>query len=118
MKINKILLVSMVFALSPAGAYSEERISVKQLNEAVSGAELPAAPAAVSSRLKSQGADLTAEYRALYADLDFSSDAAVFEKIKDYNCIMIEGGPNMFELSKNHVDYYLSFIAPKTGGHS
>ncbi len=91
MKINKILLVSMVFALSPAGAYSEERISVKQLNEAVSGAELPAAPAAVSSRLKSQGADLTAEYRALYADLDFSSDAAVFEKIKDYKILFVPG---------------------------
>lgn len=40
-----------------------------------------------------------------------------FEKLKDYNCIMIEGGANMFELSKNHVDYYLSFIAPKMGGH-
>jgi diaminohydroxyphosphoribosylaminopyrimidine deaminase/5-amino-6-(5-phosphoribosylamino)uracil reductase len=40
-----------------------------------------------------------------------------FEKLKDYNCIMIEGGANMFELSKNHVDYYLSFIAPKMGGN-
>ncbi len=39
-----------------------------------------------------------------------------FEKLKDYKCIMIEGGSNMFELSKNSVDYYLSFIAPKTGG--
>ena len=39
-----------------------------------------------------------------------------FEKLKSYNCIMIEGEKNMFELSKNHVDYYLSFIAIKTGG--
>ena len=39
-----------------------------------------------------------------------------FEKLKNYNCIMIEGGSNMFELSKNYVDYYLSFIAPKMGG--
>lgn len=39
-----------------------------------------------------------------------------FEQLKDYNCIMIEGGSNMFELSKNHVDYYLSFVAPKMGG--
>ncbi|MDD2357406.1 MAG: bifunctional diaminohydroxyphosphoribosylaminopyrimidine deaminase/5-amino-6-(5-phosphoribosylamino)uracil reductase RibD [Thiovulaceae bacterium] len=38
------------------------------------------------------------------------------EKLKDYNCIMIEGGKNMFELSKNHVDYYLGFVAPKMGG--
>jgi riboflavin biosynthesis pyrimidine reductase len=40
-----------------------------------------------------------------------------FEKLKSYKCIMIEGGSNMFELSKSHVDYYLSFIAPKMGGH-
>jgi len=39
-----------------------------------------------------------------------------FEKLKDYKCIMIEGGSTMFELSKNSVDYYLSFIAPKMGG--
>lgn len=42
--------------------------------------------------------------------------ASDFENLQDYKCIMIEGGSNMFELSKNHVDYYLSFIAPKTGG--
>jgi len=40
-----------------------------------------------------------------------------FEKLKDYKCIMIEGGSTMFELSKNYVDYYLSFVAPKMGGN-
>lgn len=39
-----------------------------------------------------------------------------FERLKDYNCILIEGGSNMFELSKNHVDYHLCFVSPKSGG--
>jgi diaminohydroxyphosphoribosylaminopyrimidine deaminase/5-amino-6-(5-phosphoribosylamino)uracil reductase len=39
-----------------------------------------------------------------------------FDAMKNYNCIMIEGGANMFVLSKDYVDYCLTFIAPKTGG--
>ena len=39
-----------------------------------------------------------------------------FERLNDYKCIMIEGGSNMLEFSKNHVDYYLSFVAAKSGG--
>ncbi|WP_345979392.1 bifunctional diaminohydroxyphosphoribosylaminopyrimidine deaminase/5-amino-6-(5-phosphoribosylamino)uracil reductase RibD [Sulfurimonas sp. HSL3-2] len=39
-----------------------------------------------------------------------------FDRLKDYNCILIEGGSNMFELSKNHVDYHLCFVSPKSGG--
>lgn len=39
-----------------------------------------------------------------------------FDRLKDYNCILIEGGSNMFKLSKNHVDYYLSFVSAKSGG--
>ncbi len=42
--------------------------------------------------------------------------ASDFELLENYHCIMIEGGANMFALSKNYVDYYLAFIAPKTGG--
>ncbi len=39
-----------------------------------------------------------------------------FDRLQDYNCILIEGGSNMFELSKNHVDYHLCFVSPKSGG--
>ncbi|MBU0631126.1 bifunctional diaminohydroxyphosphoribosylaminopyrimidine deaminase/5-amino-6-(5-phosphoribosylamino)uracil reductase RibD [bacterium] len=39
-----------------------------------------------------------------------------FDKLADYRCILIEGGSNMFKLSKNHVDYYLSFVSAKSGG--
>ncbi|MDQ1264227.1 MAG: diaminohydroxyphosphoribosylaminopyrimidine deaminase [Campylobacterota bacterium] len=41
-----------------------------------------------------------------------------FDVIKEYKNIMVEGGKNMFELSKNIVDYYLCFIAPQFGGDS
>lgn len=40
-----------------------------------------------------------------------------FEKLKDYRCIMIEGGAIMFELCKQYVDYYLCFVASKSGGN-
>ncbi len=33
-----------------------------------------------------------------------------------YNNILIEGGPSMFEATKNIVDYYLCFVSPKIGG--
>jgi diaminohydroxyphosphoribosylaminopyrimidine deaminase / 5-amino-6-(5-phosphoribosylamino)uracil reductase len=39
-----------------------------------------------------------------------------FQQLKNYNCIMIEGGSNMFELCKKEVDYHLSFVSPKSGG--
>jgi len=39
-----------------------------------------------------------------------------FTLLKNYNNIMIEGSIHMFELSKNIVDYYLCFLAPKMGG--
>jgi diaminohydroxyphosphoribosylaminopyrimidine deaminase / 5-amino-6-(5-phosphoribosylamino)uracil reductase len=39
-----------------------------------------------------------------------------FELLKEYRCVMVEGGTNMLDLSKKHVDYYLGFIAPKSGG--
>lgn len=39
-----------------------------------------------------------------------------FEKIKEYKCVMIEGGAKMFESSKNIVDLHLCFVAPKSGG--
>lgn len=39
-----------------------------------------------------------------------------FDKIKEYKNILIEGGPSMFEASKDIVDSYLCFLAPKTGG--
>ena len=39
-----------------------------------------------------------------------------FDRLKEYSCILIEGGSNMFELSKNHVDYHLCFVSPKSGG--
>jgi len=40
-----------------------------------------------------------------------------FSILKDYKNIMIEGGGNMFELSKDIVDYYLCFLSPKIGGN-
>ncbi len=38
------------------------------------------------------------------------------ERIKAYKNILIEGGPSMFEATKNVVDAYLCFVAPKSGG--
>lgn len=39
-----------------------------------------------------------------------------FDVIKNYKNIMIEGGQNMFELTKDIVNYYLCFVSPKFGG--
>jgi diaminohydroxyphosphoribosylaminopyrimidine deaminase/5-amino-6-(5-phosphoribosylamino)uracil reductase len=36
--------------------------------------------------------------------------------LDSYKNIMIEGGSNMFEATRNIVDRYLCFIAPKSGG--
>ena len=38
------------------------------------------------------------------------------ERIKAYKNILIEGGPFMFEATKDVVDAYLCFVAPKSGG--
>ena len=38
------------------------------------------------------------------------------ERIKQYKNILIEGGPAMFEATKEVVDSYLCFVAPKSGG--
>ncbi|MEA3522084.1 MAG: bifunctional diaminohydroxyphosphoribosylaminopyrimidine deaminase/5-amino-6-(5-phosphoribosylamino)uracil reductase RibD [Campylobacterota bacterium] len=38
------------------------------------------------------------------------------DKMKDYKNILIEGGSGMFEATKEVVDYYLTFISPKSGG--
>jgi len=38
------------------------------------------------------------------------------DKISKYKNILIEGGPALFEETKNIVDYYLCFLAPKIGG--
>jgi len=38
------------------------------------------------------------------------------ERIKQYKNILIEGGPAMFEATKDIVDSYLCFVAPKSGG--
>ena len=38
------------------------------------------------------------------------------ERIQEYKNILIEGGPAMFEATKNIVDSYLCFVAPKSGG--
>ena len=38
------------------------------------------------------------------------------ERIKAYRNILIEGGPSMFEATKDVVDSYLCFVAPKSGG--
>ncbi|MEA2112298.1 MAG: bifunctional diaminohydroxyphosphoribosylaminopyrimidine deaminase/5-amino-6-(5-phosphoribosylamino)uracil reductase RibD [Campylobacterota bacterium] len=39
-----------------------------------------------------------------------------FSMLKEYKNIMIEGGPSMFSATKGLVNYYLSFIAPSSGG--
>lgn len=39
-----------------------------------------------------------------------------FSKLQNYKNIMIEGGANMYQLSKEYVDLYLCYIAPKFGG--
>ncbi|MDP2893542.1 MAG: bifunctional diaminohydroxyphosphoribosylaminopyrimidine deaminase/5-amino-6-(5-phosphoribosylamino)uracil reductase RibD [Sulfurimonas sp.] len=39
-----------------------------------------------------------------------------FDILKGYKNIMIEGGGNMFELSKNMADYHLCFLSPQIGG--
>lgn len=39
-----------------------------------------------------------------------------FSLLKNYKNIMIEGSSKMFELSRDVVDYYLCYIAPKFGG--
>jgi diaminohydroxyphosphoribosylaminopyrimidine deaminase/5-amino-6-(5-phosphoribosylamino)uracil reductase len=39
-----------------------------------------------------------------------------FSKLHAYKNIMIEGSSKMFELSREHVDMYLCYIAPKFGG--
>jgi len=39
-----------------------------------------------------------------------------FEKLIEYKNILIEGGPSMFEATKDVVDRYLCFLAPRTGG--
>jgi len=39
-----------------------------------------------------------------------------FETLKEYKNILVEGGPGMFEATKEIVDRYLCFLAPKTGG--
>jgi len=38
------------------------------------------------------------------------------ERLKNYKNILIEGGPAMFEATKDVVDSYLCFVAPKSGG--
>ena len=38
------------------------------------------------------------------------------DRIENYKNILIEGGPTMFEATKNIVDSYLCFVAPKSGG--
>lgn len=39
-----------------------------------------------------------------------------FDILKEYKNIMIEGGSNMFELSKGIADYHLCFVSPQIGG--
>ncbi len=38
------------------------------------------------------------------------------DKIREYSCVMIEGGAGMFEASKELCDWYLGYIALKIGG--
>lgn len=38
------------------------------------------------------------------------------EPMKAYKNVIIEGGPGLFSLTKYAVDYYLCFVAPKSGG--
>ena len=42
--------------------------------------------------------------------------ASSLDRIQNYKNILIEGGPAMFEATKNIVDSYLCFVAPKSGG--
>ena len=39
-----------------------------------------------------------------------------FSKLGEYKNIMIEGTSSMYELSKEYVDHFLCYIAPKFGG--
>ena len=47
--------------------------------------------------------------RKVYIENDFS-------KLSEYKNIMIEGTSSMYELSREYVDMYLCYIAPKLGG--
>jgi len=47
--------------------------------------------------------------RKVYIESDFS-------QLENYKNIMIEGSLKMYELSKEFVDYYLCYLAPKFGG--
>ena len=38
------------------------------------------------------------------------------ERMAQYKNVLVEGGPGMFEATKNAVDFYLCFVAPKSGG--
>ena len=38
------------------------------------------------------------------------------EPMHSYKNVLIEGGPGMFKATKDAVDYYLCFVAPKSGG--
>lgn len=38
------------------------------------------------------------------------------DKIREYKNVLIEGGPSMIKATKDLVDMYLCFLAPKTGG--
>jgi len=38
------------------------------------------------------------------------------DRVKEYKNVLIEGGPNMFESTKDIVDYYLCFVSLKSGG--
>ena len=40
-----------------------------------------------------------------------------FLKLKEYKNIMIEGGSNMYDISKDFIDMHLCYIAPKIGGN-
>ncbi|MFC2074268.1 bifunctional diaminohydroxyphosphoribosylaminopyrimidine deaminase/5-amino-6-(5-phosphoribosylamino)uracil reductase RibD [Campylobacterota bacterium] len=39
-----------------------------------------------------------------------------FDRVKSYKNVLIEGGPSMFDATKEITDRYLCFLAPKTGG--
>lgn len=41
-----------------------------------------------------------------------------FDILKNYRNIMIEGGANMFEFTKDIVNYHLCFVSPKIGGET
>ena len=38
------------------------------------------------------------------------------DRVNEYKNVLIEGGPSMFEATKDIVDRYLCFLAPKSGG--